>query len=275
MYYHIIIEIKEKDESNKNRILYEFDKTSESEIINDIIKPYKNQNEVHFDGYFLKNIDILRIAIKKTHKTSKEINDYKNARVSPNILMWYNREDGIQDDEFAIDITKDLFKKVDNTSEFLKNQTKDTSKDFTRVFIVHGHDDLAKTEVARFIEKLALEPIILHEQSSQGMTIIEKIEHFSNVGFGVILYTPCDMGGKKDEQNLSPRARQNVIFEHGYLIGKIGRKNVCALVKNDVEKPNDISGVVYVNMDSQKGWHLLLAKELKDAGYSIDLNKLL
>lgn len=143
------------------------------------------------------------------------------------------------------------------------------------VFIVHGHDDLAKIQTARFVEKLGLTPIILHEQSSSGKTIIEKIEEYSNVGFGIVLYTQCDIGAKKgDESNLQPRARQNVVFEHGYLIGKIGRPNVCALVKGEVETPNDIAGVVYVKMDDNESWHLTLAKELRSSGYDIDLNKL-
>lgn len=139
------------------------------------------------------------------------------------------------------------------------------------VFIVHGHDELAKVEVARFIEKLGFTPIILHEQASSGKTIIEKIEEYSNVGFGIVLYTPCDIGGTS-QNALKNRARQNVVFEHGYLIGKIGRKNVCALVKGEIETPNDISGVVYVGMDASKGWQMGVAKELKSSGYNVDMN---
>lgn len=145
----------------------------------------------------------------------------------------------------------------------------------TEVFIVHGHDEAAKTKTARFIEKLGLTPIILHEQASGSKTVIEKIEAYSNVGFGIVLYTPCDIGAKKEENpNLKNRARQNVIFEHGFLIGKIGRQNVCALVKDDIETPNDISGVVYVKMDDDDAWHLKVARELRNSGYEIDLNKL-
>lgn len=156
------------------------------------------------------------------------------------------------------------------TEKIIQNQT---SK--SEVFIVHGHDDLAKTKTARFIEKLGLKPIILHEQTSSGKTIIEKIEEYSNVGFGIVLYTPCDKGCKNGEEfNLLNRARQNVVFEHGYLIGKIGRKNVCALVKDEVEVPNDISGVVFVKMDIEDSWHIKIAKELRSAGYDIDLNRL-
>jgi hypothetical protein len=80
-----------------------------------------------------------------------------------------------------------------------KKQITTKELDLTKVFIVHGHDDLLKNEVARFIEKLGLKAIILHEQASSGNTIIEKIEEHSNVGFGIVLYTPCDIGAKSEE----------------------------------------------------------------------------
>ena len=156
------------------------------------------------------------------------------------------------------------------------NQLKTTALNLSQVFIVHGHDETAKIKVARFIEQLDLKPIILHEQASAGNTIIEKIEEYSNVGFGIVLYTACDIGGKQEMSPiLKPRARQNVVFEHGYLIGKIGRSNVCALVKGAIETPNDISGVVYVTMDDTDAWHIQIAKELKRAGYVIDMNKII
>lgn len=154
--------------------------------------------------------------------------------------------------------------------------SKNKNPDLTQVFIVHGHNEELKVKVARFIEKLDFQPIVLHEQASSGSTIIEKIEKYSNVGFGIILYTSCDVGAKKeDSSELKPRARQNVVFEHGYLIGKIGRKNVCALVQGEVETPNDISGVVYIPIGQSEAWHLQLAKELKTSGYDVDMNKLI
>ena len=116
-----------------------------------------------------------------------------------------------------------------------------------RVFVIHGHDEAARQAVARFLKNLELEPIILHEQSSRGRTIIEKFEQHAEVGFVVALLTPDDVGARKgEENNLNPRARQNVIFEFGYLIGKLSRKRVCALVKGNVEKPSDYDGVLYI-----------------------------
>ena len=126
--------------------------------------------------------------------------------------------------------------------------------------------------MARFITDLGLEPIILHEQASSGMTIIEKIERYANdADFALVLYTPCDHGRGAHESKVAPRnrARQNVVFEHGYLMAKLGRENVCALVKGDIETPNDISGVVYVQIDGFGGWKSEVAKELKACGYVI------
>ncbi len=144
------------------------------------------------------------------------------------------------------------------------------------VFIVHGHDDAAKQEMARTLEKAGFKAIILHEQPDGGRTIIEKIERFTNVAFAVVLYTECDLGRAK-EDNLDAeqyRARQNVVFEHGYLIGKLGRSKVCAFVKGNVETPGDISGVVYTAMDVNGAWKIQLANNMKDAGLDVDLNEL-
>lgn len=145
-----------------------------------------------------------------------------------------------------------------------------------RVFVVHGRDDKLKIEVARLLEQLDLEPIILHEQTNQGRTIIEKFEDHSDVGFAIALLTPDDVGGLSGTQtpDLKPRARQNVILELGYFVGKLSRKKVCALYKAPTEVPSDFAGVVYTPVDDHGGWRYQLAKELKAAGYAIDLNKI-
>jgi len=139
----------------------------------------------------------------------------------------------------------------------------------SQVVIVHGHDDHAKADAKSYVESRGLEPIILHLQASGGKTIIEKIDHYTNVGFGIVLYTECDVGAKRDSLTYKWRARQNVVFEHGYLIAKLTRARVAALVKGDVEVPNDISGVVYIGMDAAMKWHVEMDNELRQAGYQI------
>ncbi len=140
-----------------------------------------------------------------------------------------------------------------------------------QVFVVHGHDELAKQTIARFLEKLGLEAVILHEQASKGATVIEKLEDHSNVDFAVVLLTPDDVGASKKAQNdLRDRARQNVVLELGFFIGKLGRAHVCALHKGNVELPSDFLGVVFVPMDERGAWKFDLAKELGAAGMKMD-----
>lgn len=166
---------------------------------------------------------------------------------------------------------------IENVEIFESDDTENSNaniENYNKVFIVHGRDNEAKLEVARYLEKLKLNPIILHEQASEGKTIIEKIEEYTDVRYAVVLYTPCDIGALKgsSSEELKDRARQNVVFEHGYIMGKIGRNKVAALVKGNIETPNDISGVVYISMNNN--WQIDLAKELRAAGYEIDFNVL-
>ena len=140
------------------------------------------------------------------------------------------------------------------------------------VFVIHGRDNEIKETVARFLGVLHLNPIILHEQPSQGRTIIEKFEDHAQAAFAVALLTPDDVGGLGSERGeLNRRARQNVIFEFGYFVGRIGRERVCAITKGDVELPSDYDGVVYVPIEDT-GWKLTLVREMKAAGLDIDAN---
>ena len=142
-----------------------------------------------------------------------------------------------------------------------------------KVFVVHGHDEGVREMVARFLERLGLVAIILHEQASRGRTVIEKVEEHGDVAFAVVLLTPDDEGRSRGIGELIPRARQNVVLELGYFLARLGRDRVCALKRGDVEIPSDFAGVVWTDMDPGGAWRLTLARELKVAGFDVDLNK--
>ena len=145
-----------------------------------------------------------------------------------------------------------------------------------KVFVIHGHDEAARETVARFLERLGLEPVILHEQANKGRTIIEKFEDHADVAFAVVLLTPDDIGGLNDGQlELRSRARQNVILELGFFLGKLGRQRVCPLVKGDVETPSDYDGVVYTRQDDAGAWKMKLVQELRAAEFDVDANKVI
>ena len=140
-----------------------------------------------------------------------------------------------------------------------------------RVFVVHGRDHGTRDAVARFLEKLGLEVMILEEQPNRGRTVIEKFEEHVHGDFAIALLTPDDVGGLSDSE-LQPRARQNVIFEFGYCIGKFGRDRVLALIKEAPEIPSDYSGVLYIQIDESGGWQMRLIREMNSAGFNIDAN---
>ncbi len=151
-----------------------------------------------------------------------------------------------------------------------------TNVDSNKVFIVHGHDSNTRNEAELLVKQLGFEPVVLFKQPNMGDTIIEKLlRESSEASFAIVLYTKCDEGKAIEETDLKPRARQNVVFEHGLMCGLLGRKNVVALVEEGVEVPGDLSGVVYIALDAAKRWQFDVAREMKACGLLVDLNKLM
>ncbi|WP_053337439.1 TIR domain-containing protein [Microscilla marina] len=267
--------------NNSNQVLYELDKTNLEELKEDIIMPYLQQGDFHFNGCLLTSTDIIQIIIQQSQKTTQEHAADENTQANIKMIPLYTTPyDILAFDNYVQDITSQVIKECKSE---ISQETQPPDKtpqrngfDNTEVFIVHGHDDSKTDKVARFIQTLSLVPIILSEQASGGQTIIDKLDSNSNVGYGIVLYTPCDQGSKiGDEKDAKKRARQNVVFEHGFLIGKLGRSRVCVLITDEeIEKPNDISGVLYIKMHDS-GWQLSVAKELNKAGYDVDANSLI
>jgi len=166
--------------------------------------------------------------------------------------------------------------------EFIPSNSKD-KKNFEgiskKIFIVHGHDEILKNQVESFLNDIGLEPIVLHRKPDEGLTLIEKFEKHSDVGYAIILLTPDDIGypstessKKESERNIELRARQNVIFEFGYFAGKLGRNRVCCLYKEGVMLPTDLGGIIYkeVHKDvTQIG--ISIMKDLKAVGYQVKI----
>lgn len=147
-----------------------------------------------------------------------------------------------------------------------------------KVFVVYGHDDIAKTQLEAILRRWDLEPIILDQVSSNGATIIEKLEEYSSdVKYAIVLATPDDEGKSCEEINYKKRVRQNVVLELGMFLAKLGRKHVAILLKEDkeFEKPSDISGLVYIPFkDKVDECIVSLVKELASCGFNIDNTKL-
>lgn len=159
-------------------------------------------------------------------------------------------------------------------SEDNKNTQENKSTQNTKkVFIVHGHDTNVRNEVELFIRSIGYEPIILCKRADKGDTIIEKIEREAkDVCFAIVIYTSCDLGKDKTSNELKPRARQNVVFEHGFMCAHLGRTRVCALLEDGVEQPGDLQGVIYKALDTSGVWRYQIADEMKAVGLDVDKN---
>jgi predicted nucleotide-binding protein len=151
----------------------------------------------------------------------------------------------------------------------------ETAEASNEIFVVHGHDEGMREAIARFLEKLGYRPVILHEQANRGRTVIEKVEAHGGVGFAVVLLSADDLGRANNETDLEARARQNVLLELGYFMGRLGRPKVCTLMRGEVKFPSDFAGVVYTAFDDGGGWRTKLAHELQEAGYVVDWNRVM
>ena len=139
-----------------------------------------------------------------------------------------------------------------------------------KIFLVHGRDDAAKNEVALFLRTLGLDPIILHLRPNGGRHLLTKFrEESEGANFAVVLMTPDDVGGIAGA-DVRPRARQNVVFELGFFIGKLGPAHVAALLKSAVEKPSDFDGIAYIPYGPGTSWKTELAREMNHAKIPFD-----
>jgi predicted nucleotide-binding protein len=209
-----------------------------------------------------------------------DVGKYRFAFGGGNEQQW--EEGRAEDMETRLEIIDGLIELLDSNAALTKTgavatplDQDETIQHGNRVFLVHGRNEATLYETARLLERFGLDVTILREQPNSGRTIIEKFMDYSHVAFAVVLLTGDDRGGLigAPYEALNPRARQNVILELGFFLGKLGRRRVCALYQEGVEIPSDYSGVLFVALDTGGAWRLALARELKAAGLDIDMNK--
>ena len=295
MYYHIAVTNENYKNSEKKSPypIYELDITEMGRVYK-IAREYNGDERTRIKGGFISNRQYPEMIIVQSEEKAEAFKEnlineiFKEASIPSDYdraISYFNQPtvDVIMNEKKDTDddITLSIFDRVSKeTKTREESQQKEALTDEAvvknkKVFIVHGHDDELKESAARLVEKIGLEAVILHEQANEGQTIIQKLEKQADVGYAIILYTPCDEGRKKGSRNSKPRARQNVVFEHGLFMGKLGARRVCALRKSEVEMPSDAQGILYIEVKERStDWKYQVAKELKNAGYDVDLNKI-
>lgn len=140
----------------------------------------------------------------------------------------------------------------------------------SKVFLIHGHDINLLREVQLLLNRANIKVIVLAECSDMGRVIIDKlIEEGKGAEYAIALLSPDDL-----MKDYSIRARQNVILEIGYFLGKLGKEKVRMLKKGNVEIPSDLKGILYTDYNNS-GWQLNILKEMQAVGLKIDLNNVI
>lgn len=283
MYYHVILDLDDKFYKRRpEQVEIKSDLLDLNEIIAKYIEPYEIGNPILMNGRTIPVDHIKRLRIFQSEISAKILKQEEEARReaedrnSDVIVVGFYFNDLKSAISKEKEITDDLVKYAKGTKkQGVKKPNESEKATPTKVFIVHGRDDALIHEVQNFLYKLSLEGIVLNQHLNQGRTIIQKLLDLAlnpQVGFGIVLYTPDDLGqiSRELEQNseMTARARQNVIFEHGLLVGKLGMSKVIALKKSDqfLEMPNDLSGVIYEQYDSSGSWQYRIAREMKAQG---------
>jgi len=176
----------------------------------------------------------------------------------------------------VLETARDVIKE-DTFNELVSHKAGAPLSASNRVFIVHGRDDRAKGELEVILREMGLEPVVLHRQADGGKTLIEKFEHYSDVGFAFILLTPDEIAYLASEENKPDeerekehRARPNTIFEFGFFVGRLGRSRTCCIYKSPVMVPSDLNGLVYKHFENSiEEVAYSISKELKAAGYTL------
>ena len=229
MFYHVLVENNEKDKDGKNIQYHQLDIDDREKVLEKFAVRYLQGQPLRVDGYLIDNA--CRFVVTQSELNTEAIRKFKQDVLDrkQESLFRYSREIVSRDEQYTKDITDEILEEAQNSLNTAISELKKEIPIYSnhKVFIVHGRDTLLRTQVENVLRALGLEPIILQEQANIGKTIIEKIEECTDVGFGIVLYTPCDEGRLKSEDGeLKPRARQNVVLEHGYLMAKLGRERV-------------------------------------------------
>ena len=139
--------------------------------------------------------------------------------------------------------------------------------DEKRVFIVHGHNEEVLKMVTDYVRSIGLTPVILKQLARNGIdNILNQITENTNVMCALLLFTGDDKGRAASETRYRKRARQNVVFEAGYFIGKLGKEKVLMMQEKDLEIPSDLGGCRYIEIDEKEYWKRQLFEDLKLMG---------
>lgn len=123
--------------------------------------------------------------------------------------------------------------------------------------------------VLHFLRRLSVNVITQAEVPSRDRSVIESLEeHVARVRFAVGVLSADDAV----VASAHLQTRPNLLFELGYLWGRLGRQNLFLLVEPGVRFPSNLNGLLYHELDERKLWQQQLTAELRVAGFDVDFS---
>lgn len=239
---------------------------------------YRKEQVVEAENQLLKWQQVVQEILKTYYGNKDDVNCQRFDQTIVTTKSGFNLKEELSEEyQRAIAVLEGILERLELLGEERDSSEQDEMQGEVskNIFVVHGHDEARRVEIEAFLRSIEYEPIVLFKEPNMGKTIIEKIEDHSNdVCYAIVLYTPCDLGHDKDVEEEKPRARQNVVFEHGYMCAKLGRDHVSALYAESVELPGDMSGVIYTAYDTAGLWKYSIAKEMIAVGLPVDMNRI-
>ncbi|WP_049642865.1 TIR domain-containing protein [Candidatus Rhodobacter oscarellae] len=146
-----------------------------------------------------------------------------------------------------------------------------------RVFLSFGHNETAQVKLRLLLECLGVEPVELGQQIQNGMTYFETLKStYADVRAAVCLFTHDDEGYRLSgpDQVPKPRGRQNVVWDAGMFMGRVGAQNVHYVVEKSIEMPSNLAGLKHIRYDETGAWGTRVATNLLRTGVRINMDGL-
>jgi len=128
----------------------------------------------------------------------------------------------------------------------------------SRVAIVSRADEASKAATA-FIEQLGLQAVTVAEPT------IESLDGLRGLDFAIVMLSADDLAA----------GSRAAFMGIGFLLGVLPRGRLCCLLPDQAAPVPELDGASRHTLDAGGLWRLLLAREMRQAGLDVDMNKAL
>lgn len=134
-----------------------------------------------------------------------------------------------------------------------------------KIFIIHGRDTSMTDKVATLLGKLKLDYTLLEYGTDEERVVKEFNKQAKECDYAIALFSADDLGRENVSFSYERfRTSQNVIFQLGYFLSHVGKKNIMILYAEDkeIESPVNFEGFAHAPFDRAGSWKQSLLKEM-------------